>query len=465
MLQRKKKPVQYFFVDINDPDYYKRIKVARACIDCRKRKSKCDIGVPGSGPCSGCRKHNRVCEFTASTVVSSTPSPTVSSSWQRVQVAQTGFKKRKSRLFQQRRSQTTNPPPQIDLNFNQSQHHSTLSLTVVPENYYNKTTLYSRSENDSVGIELQSFSSDAPHLHVDLPVLCLQKEECPSLPITPPLSLSSPSMLSSTETTPSPPVNMDYAYGTTFPWESSASSCPNMEISMHSVNGVDPVKNDSKLSLSPNMLEHDLFKIYLQHIHPLYPVFPASALNQPHTLPLCLQYAIMALSLLYCQLHAPPSVHMAHDYYNKSSEALQLHLSSDIVTVQTLLILYKYHETTGTAVTHEYFLNSAQTILEQLATPSFMNHHDNEKKEWICRLQWIVFIHQFGKPSTLDGSWRDPPIIRMPCLLPSEQHDTIQIIAISKLLDAIHITNAYSSAIQSLCISVEDPWAQRNPSL
>ncbi|CAO3596473.1 unnamed protein product [Absidia cylindrospora] len=353
MLQRKKKPVQYFFVDINDPDYYKRIKVARACIDCRKRKSKCDIGIPGSGPCSGCRKHNKVCEFTTSTVVSSTPSSTASSSWQRVQAAQAGFKKRKSRLFQQRRSQTSPPP-----HFNQSQHHSTLSLTV-PESSYNSTILYPRSENDN-----------APHLHVDLPVLCLQKETYLSLPITPPLSLSSPS----TETTPSPPVNMDHAYGTTFPWESSASSCPNIEISMHSITRVDPVKNDS--SLSPNMLEHDLFKIYLQHIHPLYPVLSASILNRPHTLPLCLQYAIMALSLLYYQPHATSSIHIAHDYYNKSSAALQSHMSSDIFIVQTLLILYKYHETMGEDVTHEFFLESAQTILEQLA----MNHHDNEKK-------------------------------------------------------------------------------------
>ncbi|KAI8068311.1 hypothetical protein BC940DRAFT_299666 [Gongronella butleri] len=62
---RKKKPVQYFFVDINDPDYYKRIKVTRACVSCRKRKSKCDLGVPGTGSCSNCIKYNKQCEFDA----------------------------------------------------------------------------------------------------------------------------------------------------------------------------------------------------------------------------------------------------------------------------------------------------------------------------------------------------------------------------------------------------------------
>ncbi|ORX51585.1 hypothetical protein DM01DRAFT_1384329 [Hesseltinella vesiculosa] len=63
---RKKKPIEYFFVDINDPNYYKRIKVTRACLSCRKRKSKCDVGVPGTKACSNCTKHNKPCEFAKS---------------------------------------------------------------------------------------------------------------------------------------------------------------------------------------------------------------------------------------------------------------------------------------------------------------------------------------------------------------------------------------------------------------
>ncbi|KAK4510078.1 uncharacterized protein ATC70_006247 [Mucor velutinosus] len=71
--QRRKKAVEYHFVDMNDPDRYKKIKVARACDFCRKRKSKCDIGIPGSGTCSNCKKANNTCIF--SPVSSNTASP------------------------------------------------------------------------------------------------------------------------------------------------------------------------------------------------------------------------------------------------------------------------------------------------------------------------------------------------------------------------------------------------------
>ncbi|CEP10116.1 hypothetical protein [Parasitella parasitica] len=74
---RKKKTVEYHFVDMNDPDRYKKIKVARACDFCRKRKSKCDIGIPGSGTCSNCKKSNTICIF--SPVSSSTASSNVMS--------------------------------------------------------------------------------------------------------------------------------------------------------------------------------------------------------------------------------------------------------------------------------------------------------------------------------------------------------------------------------------------------
>ncbi|GAA5802357.1 hypothetical protein HPULCUR_007821 [Helicostylum pulchrum] len=63
MTQRKKKTIEYHFVDMNDPDRYKKLKVARACDFCRRRKSKCDIGIPGSGTCSNCKKANHICIF------------------------------------------------------------------------------------------------------------------------------------------------------------------------------------------------------------------------------------------------------------------------------------------------------------------------------------------------------------------------------------------------------------------
>ncbi|KAI8880257.1 hypothetical protein K501DRAFT_335519 [Backusella circina FSU 941] len=69
MAQRKKK-TEYHFVDMNDPDRYKKLKVARACEFCRKRKSKCDIGIPGSGTCSNCKKANNICIFSPSSIKS-----------------------------------------------------------------------------------------------------------------------------------------------------------------------------------------------------------------------------------------------------------------------------------------------------------------------------------------------------------------------------------------------------------
>ncbi|KAG2233105.1 hypothetical protein INT48_005849 [Thamnidium elegans] len=76
MTQRKKKTIEYHFVDMNDPDRYKKLKVARACDFCRRRKSKCDIGIPGSGTCSNCKKANHICIFSptnASIVPTSVP--------------------------------------------------------------------------------------------------------------------------------------------------------------------------------------------------------------------------------------------------------------------------------------------------------------------------------------------------------------------------------------------------------
>ncbi|KAI8647754.1 hypothetical protein BD408DRAFT_407769 [Parasitella parasitica] len=74
---RKKKTVEYHFVNVNDPDRYKKMKVARACDFCRKRKSKCDIGIPGSGTCSNCKKSNTICIFSpvSSTVNTNTTTP------------------------------------------------------------------------------------------------------------------------------------------------------------------------------------------------------------------------------------------------------------------------------------------------------------------------------------------------------------------------------------------------------
>ncbi|KAI7869673.1 hypothetical protein BDF14DRAFT_1879849 [Spinellus fusiger] len=62
---RKNKAVEFHFVDMHDPNRYKKLKVAQACDFCRRRKSKCDIGIPNSGTCSNCQKHKKQCIFSS----------------------------------------------------------------------------------------------------------------------------------------------------------------------------------------------------------------------------------------------------------------------------------------------------------------------------------------------------------------------------------------------------------------
>ncbi|KAL0093404.1 hypothetical protein F4703DRAFT_1705388, partial [Phycomyces blakesleeanus] len=57
----------YRFIDMNDPNRYQTIKVSKACDHCRRRKSKCDLGVPGSGTCTNCKRAHTVCSFSSVT--------------------------------------------------------------------------------------------------------------------------------------------------------------------------------------------------------------------------------------------------------------------------------------------------------------------------------------------------------------------------------------------------------------
>ncbi|KAI9028165.1 hypothetical protein CLU79DRAFT_738076 [Phycomyces nitens] len=63
--RRKPKTVEFHFVDMGDPHRYKKLKVAQACDFCRRRKSKCDVGIPNSGTCSSCQKHKTLCTFSS----------------------------------------------------------------------------------------------------------------------------------------------------------------------------------------------------------------------------------------------------------------------------------------------------------------------------------------------------------------------------------------------------------------
>jgi hypothetical protein len=280
------------------------------------------------------------------------------------------------------------------------------------------------------------------HLRLNLPVLCVQKEynqailtHLPSLPV------ASPPLLSS-HSTSSPPFFRNHANGAaTFQWKTlnSDPAYPNLEISMHSVSLVDPASYLSTACSSTatdSSLEVGLFEHYFKKIHPTFPVLP-----HPLSLKLrssALGDAIKAVALL-------PSAHaLAQEYSTKAWEGMQSRGIDDLVTAQTLLVLSKYYETIGEEASsrRSVLLASAQAILATLP----------QDDEWVCRLQWIIYLNQ--------GAWRDPPLIRLPCVLRCEQDDQAKAIAL--LLENIHIACVYTSAMQSLA---GDPWAAHGQQL
>ncbi|CAO3596497.1 unnamed protein product [Absidia cylindrospora] len=493
MSLHKKKPVQYFFVDINDPDYYKRIKVARACKDCRKRKSKCDIGKPGSGSCSSCQKHNKICEFTTTTTTTLPSSSTAAPYMKKKQTQRTPVS---ATVVNQKKSAGS---CQTETEFYWSPHH----LTLLPEgiNYNeNNDNLYHYHYPNTTNItDASQFTVTQEDNHLvghplfNLPVRCeqnqqkqqqqQQQEKCPVplIPATPPLllsshstALSSSSSSSSPTATPSPPLCTNYACDATFPWKASKSSYEYSKkaIFMHSLSHMDPVKSNYQppsYLLQPSEL--DLLKNYFSQIHPCYPALPKRILKYQHDIPFCLRYAIMALSSLYYhqQPITPTSSSsistLANDYYNKAWRIIQSRGINDLVSAQTLLLLYKYHETIGEVKTS--LLESTQAILGQhQQNISFFGSGDDDNgddnEEWICRLCWIVYLHQYNAATTT--TWKNPPMIRLPCLLPSEQDDNEQEKTISQFLDSIHVACVYTSAMQNLAVSADDePWSSNPP--
>ncbi|KAI8337749.1 hypothetical protein BC941DRAFT_513584 [Chlamydoabsidia padenii] len=448
MLQRKKKPVQYFFVDINDPDYYKRIKVAQACTDCRKRKSKCDIGKPGSGPCSSCRKHNKVCEFTSSTIVPSIPS---ASSCQVSVNEKSGYEK----LNRRHHSIKLNQRRRVPMVSRQNRTASPRSSSSI--NKY-EVSIDLSDESDSQSFEdtaTQGSTHFVGQWKIELPDIYLQQEET-ELPITPPLSLLSHSISSSAATTPS--LHTDYADGYIYPWNSNAAPSHD-ETPLHSVSLMDPIEIKPQLlassSSSTITLESNLFHLYFERIHHSFPVL---SLNLRHSAPSCIKYAILALSsLYYYDQHQPSTMNLSHEYYIKALTHLHARGINDLISAQTLLILYKYHETLGQP--NEPFLEHASSVLEHYSRTTVDAANDYQDNEWLCRLLWIVYLCHFnGSSSTLCSTWEDPPTIRLPCLLPSEQHDQDQVKAVSQLIDTIHTANIYTTAMQSLCLSPDDHW-------
>jgi hypothetical protein len=261
-------------------------------------------------------------------------------------------------------------------------------------------------------------------------------------------------MPSSAATTPSPPLHTDYAEGNMYPWSSNSDFSLD-ETQFQSVTMVDPIEIKNQSSVS-NCLEDDLLHLYFERIHSSFPVL---SLDCRHSTPLCLHYAILALSSLhYCsqEHHQPCMTGLSQSYYDKACTYLNSHGTNDIVSAQTLLILYKYHETLGQP--HGQLLERTRWALDYVSR----TRDDHQDDEWLCRLRWIAYLCHFGS-DTLNVTWEAPPLIRLPCLLSSEQHDQDQINTISQLIDTIHTANIYTSAMQSLCTPADDHWPFGHP--
>ncbi|KAL0144540.1 Zn(2)-C6 fungal-specific transcription factor [Mucor lusitanicus] len=158
--QRRKKAVEYHFVDMNDPDRYKKIKVARACDFCRKRKTKCDIGIPGSGTCSNCKKANNTCIFSP---VSTTASPR---------------KERPSLVLSQDSSSSSNSGRSSSSSFNSSSiEHKAHTVVYQPQNPFfsmdqRGRCSYEKQDNNGIYNTMSS-----PPMQQELPVYTKQMEQ------------------------------------------------------------------------------------------------------------------------------------------------------------------------------------------------------------------------------------------------------------------------------------------------
>lgn len=194
-----------------------------------------------------------------------------------------------------------------------------------------------------------------------------------------------------------------------------------------------------------HQFKQDLFHIYFEHVHPFFPVLNRLyVLQSSEALPLSLQWSIMAIALHFTDNQYQNTHMLAATFHNHAS--LQLDTTPDLLTIQTLLLLYKYQEiitpvgTSLPTIALEY-LKQAQTMLpEEQGSPW------TTTDEFLCRANWILFI-TVSLNNTTDERWRDLQCAapcRPPTISDTEQCD---INITYNLIHLIDITLLFSQTL------------------
>ncbi|CAO3646481.1 unnamed protein product [Mucor hiemalis] len=370
--QRRKKTIEYHFVDMNDPDRYKKLKVARACDFCRRRKSKCDVGIPGSGTCSNCKKSNQLCIFSPVNPTSSTSAPKATSKEQQVQ------------------------------QLHKHQQYDHYSTTVASE--YNN----GNNKNDNIHSFTKVYEDKFPFFCMNGKAYCRYEKDVVYTHIT----LASTTVL-------------------------------NEDIPVYS-----------------KQIEQELFDIYFNYVHPFFPVLDKYYTLQSlkfdnESLPLSLKWAVMSIVLSRFSNHHQDSSTIANLYHQHAINQLQ-HLPN-LVTVQTLLLLYKYQEMitpvgAPIASTTISYLKEAQSILMELQKSQEQKGNIwTVNDEFVCRSGWILFII-LALGNTADDGWRTmlqycQTPFRMPTITETEPYDRIELNTTCNLIHLIDTALLYSQAI------------------
>ncbi|KAI7859669.1 hypothetical protein BDC45DRAFT_530895 [Circinella umbellata] len=333
MSNSKKKPVEFYFVDMNDPGRYKKLKVLKACDFCRQRKSKCDIGVPGSGICSNCRKANICCVFS-----SNKDSP------------------EENRCFD---------------NHNNRSSDNSLDLSV------------EQQEREQQQQDQQTSS------HFIQPHMCL--EHARNIPKKPSQSTALMHSIYNQfpafefgcmDTTDRPQADSTIIKSTNHSYKNKFSS------------PLPPSSSSSVLlflfSLSENaQLASLLYQAYSQYIHPYFPLL----YDQPSEL--SVYSALLAIlcyirppELLLCNNNNMLLSPTDSEAYMHQADALCLDKWS-LGAAQTLLLLHKYQEITSTTLPWtDYYLERACTIFDSFSALSNCHYQQQE----VYSIQWLLYV-------------------------------------------------------------------------
>ncbi|KAI8977015.1 hypothetical protein BDF20DRAFT_872417, partial [Mycotypha africana] len=392
----RKKTKEYHFVNMTDPDRYKKIKVTRACDFCRKRKSKCDIGIPNSGTCSNCQKAKQLCKFSNVpanvgkdlSVPASAPVP-VSTDDLTIHEATCEAATKKSRT-----APMTTP---VTLSFR----HSSRPSTYTADNSF--SSLY----------QVQH-----PYLSLDQRgVLGYEKRRNSYAPF--------------------PRTEQVRTMGAEV-----MHHCDSVEASI----GI------------PTQDEWPLLKRYIDYIHPFFPILHTSSCQQiqkhrAFSLPYTLKTAILSIALFI----EDPTTDKASDYHQKASLQLD-HTTPCLDALQTLFLLYKFQELmtpVGAPLSPEAirFLNEIQTMLVR-----FSYQQDGSvtslDSEYLCRAHWMLYVI-ITMSSTADDRWRQ---MLDTCTLPNQlptlepEHEPYDMDEHTTTCNFIHLVNLNRIFSRVLCL-------------